>query len=370
MSIKWRTERSSSRNRTMRGLLKTGAITLVCLSLLAATGCSLLPKEDEEEALPSISPPKLSKKPEYTVKTETLETRVRGSGKLMATKEESLFFSETGKRVKEVYVKSGEPVAAGQLIAELDVSDLESQLRQKRLQSRSDELRMIELLRQSTDKTPEQMEQARIDFELKREELVKLEQSIAKAKLTAPFAGTAVAVYLKKGDTVTAYEQVAIVSDLTQLTVAASITADDLKKVAVGMETVVDINGAGQQKGKVKQLPNPKAADNGGRPGGGAGGQQPPPPDTIDNYLLVELDAFPAGLQRGTPLSVAVVIQRKPNAVTIPLAALRTYAGRNYVQLVDEKGEKREVDVEIGQQTSTDVEIVKGLTPGQKVVGK
>jgi len=28
------------------------------------------------------------------------------------------------------------------------------------------------------------------------------------------------------------------------------------------------------------------------------------------------------------------------------------------------------VDVEVGQQTATQVEIIKGLEPGQKVVGK
>jgi membrane fusion protein, macrolide-specific efflux system len=195
MSIKWWMENSSLHNQPRT--IKRGAVLILSFSLLLSTGCSLLPKEGVEEVLPAINAPKLSKKPEYTAKTETLETKVRGSGKLMATKEESLFFTDTGKRVKDVYVKSGEPVKAGQLIAELDVSDLESSLRQKRLQSRSDELKMIELLRQSNDKTAEQMEQAKIDFELKREELVKLEESIGKAKLKAPFDGIAVSVYIK-----------------------------------------------------------------------------------------------------------------------------------------------------------------------------
>ncbi|MNW06964.1 macrolide transporter subunit MacA [compost metagenome] len=75
-------------------------------------------------------------------------------------------------------------------------------------------------------------------------------------------------------------------------------------------------------------------------------------------------------MNRGTPLSVSVITQRKEKAITIPLAALRSYSGRNYVQVVDEQGNKKEVDVEIGQQTATDVEIIKGLTSGQKVVGR
>jgi macrolide-specific efflux system membrane fusion protein len=343
----------------------------LCVALAAASGCSLLPKEDAEEVLPTINPPKLSKKPEYTVKTETLTTKVRGSGKLMSLTEDDVYFVEDNKRIKELYVKPGDQVQAGQLIAELDVSDLETQLRQKKLQTRSEELKMIELLRDPGERSAEQVEQAKIDFELKREELVTLQESIAKAKVTAPISGEIVTVYYNKGDMSKAYEAVATVADLTQLTVASTITQEDLKKVAVGMEVTVDINAAGQHKGKVKQLPNPNKANQNQNNGMYYDPyNQNRQKDTIDQYLVVDLDQMPENAARGTPLSVEIIVSKKENAVTIPLAALRTITGRNYVQVVDDAGTKREVDVELGMQTSTAVEIVKGLTPGQKVVGR
>lgn len=360
MSIKWWTENSS--------IHKAAVAVALALSLVAASGCSLLPKEAEEETLPTITPPKLSAKPEYEVKTATLETRVRGVGRLMSTKEETLYFtSDETRRIKDVYVKTGDAVTAGQLLAELDVNALESDYRQQQLQQRSEELKMIEILRKNDgSQSAEELEQAKIQFELKKEQLAKLAQSIAQAKLTAPYDGTIVSVSAKKGDNAQAYEQVMVIADLSELTVAAQLTADDLKKVAVGMEVAVDINAAGQFKGTVKQLPVPKADDGQGQGGPG----QPPAQDSIDDFLIVALDPFPPGLNRGTPLSISVITQRKENAVVIPAAALRTYSGRNYVQVVDGQGNKREVDVELGQQTSTDVEIVKGLQPGQKVVGR
>jgi macrolide-specific efflux system membrane fusion protein len=368
MYSKWWMENLPARSFTSRSL----AILFVAAALTLSSGCSLLPKEEEEEKIPSITAPKLSKKPEFTVKTDTLETKVRGSGRLMATQEEDLYFTdEANRRIKSVFVKVGDKVEQGQAIAELDVTEQESQLKQKRLQTRKDELVMIEALRKADEMTVESLEQAKIDFELKREELYKLESTIAKAKLTAPYAGTIVSVFLKKGDTAQAYAAVATIADLTQLTVVGTLSADDLKKVAIGMEVVVDINAAGQHKGKVLQLPNPQADSAGGGGSSGPGGSgQPKPPDTIDNYLVVQLEPFPAGLNRGTPLSVSVITGRKEKAIMIPLSTLRSYSGRNYVQLVDEQGNKKEVDVEIGQQTSTDVEIIKGLTPGQKVVGR
>ncbi|SCW38391.1 membrane fusion protein, macrolide-specific efflux system [Paenibacillus tianmuensis] len=367
MYSKWWMENLSVIKKTGRPLL------LVCIaaSLALSSGCSLLPKEDEEEALPAITPPQLSKKPEYAVKTETLEFDVPLSGKLMSTVEEDLYFTDdASRRIKSFLVKTGDKVESGQLIADLDVTEQENKLRQKRLQTRQDELGMIEKLRKADEASPEQLERDKIEFELKKEEVTTLEKTIAGAKLTAPYAGTIISVYMKKGDTARAYDAVATIADLSQLTVAATISADSLTKVAIGMEVVADINGVGKVKGKVSKLPNPKAENNNNGNGGGQGGGQQKKADSIDNYLLIQLDQFPEGLSHGTPLSVKIITQRKENAVTIPPAALRSYAGRNYVQVVDDKGNKREVDVEIGLQTSTAVEIVKGLTAGQKVVGR
>lgn len=356
MSMKWLTENSKVRSKRRIVLL-----ALCAALVLLSAGCALLPDEDEEELLPEITPPKLSQKPVYNVTTETLETKVRGIGELKSLQQEELFFVESGKRVKDVYVRSGDAVTAGELLAELDVADLERELRQKKLRFRSNELQMIEILRKADEMAPEELEQAKIDFELARTELIELEEEIENARLYAPFDGTAVSVTLSPGDTVTAYETVMTVADLNQLTVAAKFKTSDLQSVAVGMDATVMINAVGEFKGKVSQLPIIRENQN---------RNQNQQKDTLDQYLLVDIDPFPEGLHLGTPLSVTVVTDRKENAVVIPAAALRTYSGRYYVQVQEEDGTKREVDVEIGRQTPTLVEIVNGLEPGQKVVGR
>ncbi|MNJ71971.1 macrolide transporter subunit MacA [compost metagenome] len=66
---------------------------------------------------------------------------------------------------------------------------------------------------------------------------------------------------------------------------------------------------------------------------------------------------------------MSIITKRTENAVVIPPSTLRSIGARTYVQVVDENG-KREVDVEVGQQTPTQVEILQGLEPGQKVVGR
>jgi macrolide-specific efflux system membrane fusion protein len=337
----------------------------MCAATFAVSGCSLLPDEPEEEVLPEIKPPVISQKPTYEVRLETIETRVSANGRIMSTREEDVFFTEDDKRLKELYVRPGDMVEAGQVVAELDVSDLEKMLRERRLQFRRDEVEMKMKLRDRDQMDPIQFEEAKIAFEQKLQEIEELEQTIANAKLTAPFAGTVVTLHVEKGALVKAYDPILTIADVDDLAVAVSLTKDDLNKVAPGMEAVVSIGTIGTYTGKVKQLPVASGDDQ-----GGGGIPQEGESDSLEKYLIVELDEFPKEATRGMPLNVSIITQRKENCVVIPLAALRTIGSRTYVQVMEEDGTKREVDVEIGQQTSTDVEIVKGLQPGQKVVGR
>jgi multidrug efflux pump subunit AcrA (membrane-fusion protein) len=374
MSTKWWTAYSSSSNRTasMRRRNRRGAGVIAIMALsFAISGCGLLPKEPVEEDLSAIQLPKISEKPKYDVETKTLETTVQGTGKIMSTQEKTLFFTLDGKKLKKLYIQSGDTVKAGQAIGELDVDDMKKSLRTQTLAFKKTELDMKALLRTKDDMDPIEFEQRMLDFETSRQALTDLQADIDKAVLTSPFAGTVVSVKVQEGASIKAYDPICIVADPSRLIVAASLSTDDLEKVALGMEVDVDINNAGKVKGKVKQLPQPATDNNGGNGGNGGGnGQGSNGVESLDNYLLVEVANLPKTVTRGTPLSISVIVNRKENAVVIPLAALRTIGARSYVQVAEADGSKREVDVEVGQQTSTDAEILNGLTPGQKVVGR
>lgn len=368
MSMKWWTAYSSKGDQASyvrrRNRLGLGLLSALALSV-AVTGCGLLPKEPVEEDLSAIQLPKISEKPKYEVVTKTLETKVSGSGKIMSTQEKTLYFTLDGKRVKKLHVQTGDVVKAGQPLVELDVEDLQKQLRNQRLSFKKRELQMKELLRQRDEKDPIEFEQEMLSFEEDRQALVDLEEDVAKATLTAPFAGTVVSMSVQEGDQIKAYDAICVVADPSRLIAAATLSRDDLNKVALGMEVQLDVTGAGQLKGKVKQLPVPTDDQNGGRnPGQGN------EPERLDQFLLVEVEKLPETVTRGTTLSASVIVNRKENAVVIPLSALRTVGARTYVQVAEDDGTKREVDVEVGQQTSTDAEILQGLTPGQKVVGR
>ncbi|WP_424768316.1 efflux RND transporter periplasmic adaptor subunit [Paenibacillus sp. sgz302251] len=357
MSMKWWTG----------NLFKRLIIAVMSVALIFASGCSLLPAEEEEEVWPEIMPPQISKKPEYEVTTATLETKVQVIGKLISMKEETLFFTLDGKHLKELYVKAGDTITAGQAIGVLDVDDLSKALRLERLAFKREEMAMKETLRQRDEMDPIEFEEKSIAFEERKQKLVDMEEEIAKASLTAPFGGTIVTLNVQKGDLIKAYAPIAIVADTSQITPAAKLSKTELEKVAVGMEISANITNVGTFKGTIQQLPiQTDEQGNGGNPGGQPGDTKPERPE---DFMLVSIKDLPKNLNRGMPLSISVITKRTENAIVIPPSTLRSIGSRTYVQVIDEDG-KREVDVAVGQQTATQIEILEGLTPGQKVVGR
>jgi macrolide-specific efflux system membrane fusion protein len=330
-------------------------LAAIGLSLLA--GCSLLPQEEEQEKLPDIRIPKISQKPEYPVKRSTLELKVSGSGKLMSEREENLLFTEDNLRVAEVYVKAGDQVKKGQVLAVLDTGNTESQIRRKEIDLEKSELDLKASLRDSSVEGSVQLRKLQLDHELLSDELADLRDQLAGAKLIAPYKGTIISFTAEKGDIVKAYEKVGRIADMDSLVVAVQFSSSDLASIAAGMESTVSINTAGDHRGAVRRLPvNTGSSDKG--------------EDSLDSYVLIVLPKLPEGVAHNTPLSASVVVERKKDILSIPIAALRKQNSRNYVLVSNADGSKGEVDVEIGVQTLTEVEIIKGLVEGQKVVGK
>lgn len=337
-------------------------LLLAGLSLALLAGCSLLPQEEEQEALPQIRVPKISQKPEYPVKRETLTLSVSGSGKLMSEREENLYFTVDNQRITDVLVKAGDSVKKGQVLATLDTGDTESQIRRKEIEVEKAELDLKEAIRNSGqgaagDGSDISLRKQKLDYELLESELADLNKELTGSKIVAPYDGTIVSLTAEKGDLARSYEKVGQIADMNALVVAAQFSASDLASIATGMETTVSINTGGEITGRVRRMPiSTDQSDDGD--------------DSLDSYVLIDVPKLPKGVSHGTPLSASVVVEKRENVLTIPVSALRTQNERNYVMVANADGTKGEVDVEIGSQSTTDVEISKGLVEGQKVVGK
>jgi len=110
----------------MRGI-RTFYFLLAILLLLAA-GC-----RPQEKPTPTPVPtPIVPEKPTYVVQRGTVVKSIQFTGRIAPVEEEKLFF-KTGGYIKNVFVKKGDAVQKGDLLAELEIGDLENQLAQAQL---------------------------------------------------------------------------------------------------------------------------------------------------------------------------------------------------------------------------------------------
>lgn len=350
MFIEWPTAGSY---KSKRRRIASAMLLSACLALM--TACSVLPQEEELEALPEIRAPKISQKPEYPVKKGMLTASVTGTGKLMSAKEENLIFTEDNRRVTDVYVNAGDRVKKGQALARLEAGDTANQIARKEIEIEKVELDLKGVMRDESEQNDIALRKAQLDYKLLKQELEELRDKLDNATLVAPYDGTIVSFTAEKGDLTRAYEKVGRIADTDDLVVAVKFDSGDLSNLAPGMEAAVSLNAIGDLKGKVGRMP----VDTGSSDS-----------DSLDGYALIEVDQLPEEAQFGTPLSASVVVERRQDALYIPLAALRSQNDRNYVLVANADGTKGELDVEVGLQTVTEVQIISGLEEGQKVVGK
>ena len=93
------------------------------------------------EATPTPLPtPILPENPIYTVEVGTVVQTLEFTGRASPVLQQELFF-ETGGNVGEVFVAAGDWVQAGQVLAELDIDNLQQQLSQKLLSLETAEIK-------------------------------------------------------------------------------------------------------------------------------------------------------------------------------------------------------------------------------------
>jgi multidrug efflux pump subunit AcrA (membrane-fusion protein) len=121
-----------SNQHKIRILCMLGVMSLL-LSLVTGCGPSGSQGASTSDGTPTPLPtPIIPEKPVYTVEVGTVVETLEFTGRASPVLEQELFF-ETGGNVGDVFVARGDWVQEGDVLAELDIADLEKQLSQKQL---------------------------------------------------------------------------------------------------------------------------------------------------------------------------------------------------------------------------------------------
>jgi RND family efflux transporter MFP subunit len=180
--------------------------------------------------------------------------------------------AERGGRLVRLDVQEGDPVRAGQVLAEIESDELRAALAEARgrVSEADAEVRLAELVRDrrrrllaeqivsahDADEADRDLDRARARIVAARAEAARYEAHLRKSRIVAPLSGTVTARHVDPGETVETGDAVVTVADLRKLRVDAEADESDAGSLAVGSSAAITADGypGRSWKGRVEEV--------------------------------------------------------------------------------------------------------------------
>lgn len=325
-----------------RNTVKTISSVIASAALLSSlSGCYFFPDEE-----PILEPPTLDVADvaysTYTVARKDIVSQDIQSGYVVSNVEEECFFTQYTGQLKNIYVNPGDMVEEGQLIAEMNNGSIEYeiQIQQKK----------VELAQLNYNNSGSAAD--KLQLEIEQNTLASYQAEYDGGHVYAPITGQVSYVKtLNPGDLVNPYDVIVRIVDPERLCV--SITTTSITDYYVDDEVQVEINGD-IYSGKVVRTPREEIEDG---------------DEVIDKVFVEFVDDAPGFGYLGAIANVTKIKASSENTLVIPKHVVHTDEDRKYVQVLRDDV-KVEVDVETGIENATEIEILSGLSEGEKVIVK
>jgi RND family efflux transporter MFP subunit len=335
---------------------------LLLISIIFLSACSLFPEERVSEA-PVLKDPPAPRINVVKVERGYIAEEITGLARVAAKNEKSLYFAKSG-RVKEVLVDYGEWVEEGQVLARLEVGDLENELAMARLDIEKMELE-LERMRflHGTLVSDYDLRLKEIDYEKAKLRIDRLESILDASTIYAPFNGRIASLSVRETAMVEEFAEVMVIADPGKLELQMNVNQRNLSRIVPGLKAKIQFGENNWLPAEVTRVPSASAQI--------APGQ----PDlrvrleiTGLEEILAEAKLSPEQLLRyNALLPTSIIIQERENTLLLPPAAIREYGSRTFV-VVKDGDYRREIDVKLGITTDTKVEILEGLEEGQEII--
>lgn len=392
-------------------IVKVVFILIISLLGFCMSGCYFFPQEEEVLAPPLKTAEKVAYKT-IKVKKGNIEKRVNATAYFVSDLQTDLSFTNRGGRIQSINVKTGDMVQDGDILFQLETDNLENQLLQQEIslkklklnssQTLSNAERSIKLarlqleelnkklekLKNAIENIPEEvslqdvMPNADTDVEALEEQIEKqeitiegevekynntkdimeldimtaemqienLKTELEKTKLISPVTGRVVwMTSLKTGEYIYAHSNLIRIADITKLKLR--YTGDNISDFKMGDKIEVKIDN-NEYEGTVVMNPStaPFDAD-----------------DSIKRSVLIDVKNLPAGVKLGESARISLLLDKKEDVIVIPRDLLHGFMGQKTVYILED-GIKKDRNVQVGIETPTEVEIVKGLEEDEEII--
>lgn len=303
-----------------------------------------------------------------TVEPVSVRETVRVSGSLVPARQATISARGSGT-VETVNMRPGDAVAQGEVIAELDTQELQSQQSQQAsaIAATRAQLRLAESQLESTRSLVERgssprsaldSAQSNVDglvanLEAQQAQLDSIDLNLANATIRAPFNGVIATREVDQGQTINAGTPVATLVDLGQMEVRATASLSQVANIAVGQRVELSVDGIEERVFEATVDRISPVANEG----------------TRSLPVFLRLDNSDLSLRGGMFVTGEVIVSEENEAIAVPASAVRDLQDTPHLLVVsDGHLERRDINIARHWNGGRLVELSEGVAAGETII--
>lgn len=290
--------------------------------------------------------------------------------------QQSLVRAKVAGELRDLLVREGVAVTAGQVLARIDTTEFESRVKERQAQLASAQAqleqaqRTLENNQRLFDKgfiSTSALDAARSGSDVTigardaaAAQLAVARKALADTAVVAPLSGVIAERFAQPGEKVSPDNRIFSIVDLSKMEIEAAVPASEIGKARLGQTVTLQVEGVDTpQTGQITRI----------SPSTSAGTRSIP--------VYISLENRSAVLRAGLFAQGALALETRANVLVVPAAAVREAAGRVFVYAIDQ-GRLVEKPITTGLRDEAAraanggtgiVEVTQGLVAGDRVVG-
>ena len=279
--------------------------------------------------------------------------------------------SKITARINSVLVKENDTVTAGQVVATLDGKDYEAKRDQAqyRVTNTRAKYNRMSYLESIGAKSKSDLEDAEYNYDTAQSTLEEANSDANETIITAPISGvvvgepkTAGTMAVQGSDNPTVIMRIA---DLSKKQIKAKVDETDIGNIRIGQEATFTVDAFTDKKftarvSKISQTDVTNSWDTSSSASSST--------SVIYYYVTLDVDDPENLLLPAMTARVVINTADRNDALVVPLSTLKTDAAGSYVLVLQEDGTQETRYVETGIYSDEYVEILSGLSEGERVV--
>ena len=347
-------------------------------------------------------------KQETTYLTESVtrgnvEKTVVASGSVESVNEVDVGAQVSGK-ITKLYVKLGQEIKKGEMIADIDSTtqintlntkkaalvSYQAQLKAKKTAydvalssynrlsklytQKATSLDSLNTAKSTLDNAKAEMEAIEANTKQAEIEVNTAETNVGYTKITAPMDGTVISVPVSEGQTVNANQTtptIVTIADLSKMKIKPEISEGDITKVKAGQEvsfTILSDSQTVYHSVIDSVVPANTTTSDSSSTSSSISSSSSSTTSAIYYYANVLIDNPDRTLRIGMTTENNIKIANAKDVLLVSNMAIQKRDGKSFVNVLNDKNQPEPREVEIGVQNDFKTEIKSGLNEGEKVI--